>query len=100
MSKPRNKIHTYADGFGVWYAEVTIGYPAPSDAINSDSIRASARRAIRREVEARGHVGAGYQFRLEVFKNRLGADNRLYSITYREATLNRFATLEPLTEED
>jgi len=84
MYKPRNKIETFSDGFGVWYAEVTIGYPAPSDMINSDSLRASARRAIRREVEARQNVGAGYRFRLEVFRNRLGADNRLYSITYRE----------------
>lgn len=82
----RNTITTYADGFGRWYAGVTIGYPAPSDSLNAASIRASARRAIRRELEARAPRAGlqGYRVRIEICGNSLGADNRMYGLTFRE----------------
>jgi hypothetical protein len=86
VGRKRNTITTYADGFGVWHARVTLGYPAPCDALDGNSLRGAARRAIRRELEARAPRGGlqGYRLRVEVAQNELGADNRLYSITYKE----------------
>jgi hypothetical protein len=80
----RNKVTTWADGFGVWHAKVHLAIATPSDTLPIDSVRRVARRAIRREVEARQIVGQGYRFNIEVDKTDLGADNRFYSITFRE----------------
>lgn len=80
----KNRIETWADGFGNWHARVHLAIATPSDGLDIDSVRRVARRAIRREVEARQTVGQGYRFRIVVDKTDLGADNRLYSITFRE----------------
>ena len=80
----RNKVTTWADGFGRWYARVDLAIATPSDTLPIDSVRRVARRAIRREVEARQIVGQGYRFNIEIDKTDLGADNRFYSITCRE----------------
>jgi nucleotide-binding universal stress UspA family protein len=80
----RNTITTWANGYGIWHAKVTLGVATPSDTLNSASVRAVARRAIKREIEARQHKGSPWPLRIEVVANELGADNRLYSITYAE----------------
>ena len=80
----KNKIETWADGYGVWHAKVTLAIATPSDTLPIDNVRRVARRAIRREVEARQMVGDGYRFRIGIDKTVLGADNRFYSITFKE----------------
>lgn len=82
----RNKVTTWADGFGRWYARVDLAVATPSDTLPIDSVRRVARRAIRREIELRNHAKylEGYVTRIEIDKTDLGADNRLYSITFRE----------------
>jgi hypothetical protein len=80
----RNKVTTWADGFGRWYARVDLAIATPSDTLPIDSVRRVARRAIRREVSLREMVGEYYQFNIEIYKTDLGADNRFYSITFRE----------------
>lgn len=82
----KNKVETWADGFGVWHAKVTLAIATPSDTLPIDSVRGVARRAIRREIEARSpREGLGdYRVRIEIDKTNLGADNRFYSLTFRE----------------
>lgn len=80
----KNRIETWADGFGNWHAKVTLAIATPSDTLDIDNVRRVARRAIRREVEARQIVGRGYRFKIEIDKTLLGADNRIYSVTFRE----------------
>jgi hypothetical protein len=52
----KNRVHTWADGFGRWYASV------PGDVANP---RRTARDAIRRELEERGEIHAGFRVCLE-----------------------------------
>jgi hypothetical protein len=80
----RNKVTTWADGFGVWHAKVTLAIATPSDTLPIDSVRRVARRAIRREIELRMYKGTPFPLRIEIEKSHLGADNRFYSITFRE----------------
>ena len=80
----RNSVTTWANGYGIWHAKVKLGVATPSDGLNSDSLRATARRAIRRELKERDAYSGNYRVRIEVVANELGADNRLYSITYAE----------------
>jgi hypothetical protein len=80
----RNKVTTWADGFGRWYARVDLAVATPSDTLPIDSVRRVARRAIRREIEARMYKGTPFPLRIEIDKTDLGADNRFYSITFRE----------------
>lgn len=63
---PRNRIRTWADGFGNWHAHITLGLPiAHADLAGQLSkLRASARRAIRRELLARDALGNGYRIKL------------------------------------
>lgn len=84
QKKMKNKVTTWSDGFAVWYARVDLAIATPSDTLNIDNVRRVARRAIRREVEARQIVGKGYRFKIEIDKTHLGADNRIYSVTFRE----------------
>lgn len=83
----RNKTTIWADGYGIWHAKVTIGRPAPSDDINIGYIRSTVRRMIRRAIDARQSqsIMGKYRLRLIVEANQLGADNRLYSITFKES---------------
>lgn len=80
----RNSVTTWANGYGVWHARVNLAVATPSDGLNSDSLRATARRAIKREIEARQFKGTPWPLKIEVVANDLGADNRLRSITYAE----------------
>lgn len=80
---PRNKIVTWADGFGLWYARVELGVKAPSDLLNPASLRTVARRAIRREIQAR-QAGEVAPVRVFVYDNELDSMNRMLSITYKE----------------
>ena len=82
----KNKVVTWADGFGVWHARVELAIATPSDSLNIDNVRRVARRAIKRELMARQSLESlyGYKTKIEVDKTDLGADNRLYSITFVE----------------
>ena len=84
--RKRNKVTTWADGYGVWHAKVTLAIATPSDTLKIDNVRRVARRAIKRELEARANrFGlAGYKTKIGIDKTDLGADNRLYSITFVE----------------
>jgi hypothetical protein len=52
----KNRVHTWADGYGRWYASV------PGDVANP---RRTAREAIRRELEERGEIGQGHRVSVE-----------------------------------
>lgn len=82
---PRNKIVAWADGFGLWYARVELAVKAPSDGLNGDSLRSSARRAIRRELQAR-QAGKLAPVRVFVQDNKLDSMNRVVYITYKEVS--------------
>ena len=64
-------VTTWADSRGRWHARVDFPYPGYGDALAGewDRIRAKARRAIRRELEARGEIGAGYAVRVELVRS-------------------------------
>lgn len=81
-----NKVTTWADGFGIWHARVTLAIATPSDTLKYDSVRSVARRAIRREIVARAprHGLCDYRVKIVLDKTDLRADNRLYSVTFRE----------------
>lgn len=61
-------VTTWCDGFGVWHARVNLPGIGYGDYLGSqwDRIRAKARRAIRRELMARGELMAGYAVRIQV----------------------------------
>jgi len=84
----RNKVTAWSDGFGNWYARVDLAIATPSDTLNIDNVRRVARGAIRREVQARQTVGDGYRFTIGIDKVDLGADNRIYSVTFKERFSN------------
>lgn len=84
----RNTITTWANGYGTWHAKVELGQARPSDLLDIDNIRRVARRAIRREVEARNKVGKNYEFRLDIKETDLKADNRIYSVTFKEMEIS------------
>lgn len=82
----RNKVSTWADGFGIWHATVHLAIATPSDTLRYDSVRSVARRAIRRELEWRAPREGlgGYRVKIVLDKTDLRADNRLYSVTFKE----------------
>lgn len=78
-------VNTWADSYGRWNARVDFNSSVGPYWLdqNSSRIRAKARRAIRREIEARqGDTVA--RVRIEVSANRLNHMNQMTSITYRE----------------
>ena len=80
----KNKIETWADGFGVWHAKVTLAIVTPSDTLPIDNVRRVARRAIKRELVPRGECSSDYRVEIQLDKCDLGADNRIYSVTFVE----------------
>lgn len=75
MSK--NRIHTWADGFGRWYAAVPGDYANP---------RAAARRAIRKELAARGEIQVlSHPTRLEEAPDHWLTTDRATRPVFREA---------------
>lgn len=61
------KVVTYADGSGRWFARVEFDKAGPAwIAQNIDRIRAKARRAIKREIAAREALSASWRCRIEV----------------------------------
>lgn len=71
------RVKTFADGFGRWYAAV------PGDLANP---RRTAREAIRRELAARGEIGAGAVVRVEPAPDHWLTTDRSSRPVYREVT--------------
>lgn len=69
------RVHTFADGFGRWYAAV------PGDLANP---RRTAREAIRRELTERGAIGPGYVVRVEPAPDHWLTTDRASRPVYRE----------------
>jgi hypothetical protein len=64
MTTQAETVTTWANGYGIWHARVNFpanGYTDEYLANHGRRIRAKARRAIRREIEARGDVGPGWR---------------------------------------
>ena len=82
------KLNTYADGFGVWYCQITypggIGNTWEAEAIADKSMRA-AKRAIRRAIVERSEPVKVKRLSYKVAANDLAASNLLYSLTIAEA---------------
>lgn len=79
------KVVTYADGSGRWFARVEFDEAGPQwlDQ-NIDRIRAKARRAIKREIAAREALSASWRCRIEVTAQDLNSLNQMTSITFGE----------------
>lgn len=77
MSTTTN-VHTWADGFGLWYARVPVDF---SDQESVKSAPARARRAIRRELSDRDALGPGYRMNLKWVTEDLDGG----TTTFREA---------------
>lgn len=86
MMMKRNRVETWADGFGVWHAKVTLAVATPSDTLPIDNVRRVARRAIKRELMARQSLESlyGYKTKIMLDKCDLRADNRIYSVSFIE----------------
>ena len=82
----KNKIVTYADGFGNWNARVEFPVATPLQDIRDDSVRRVARRAIKRELEERAprHGLQGYRVKIVLDKTVYGSENKVCSITFTE----------------
>lgn len=80
-------VHTWANGAGVWHATVTLatpGYNVDQWQQNRGRVRARARRAIRREILARGEARPGWVCRL-IGPLATSADGLYKTMTYWEA---------------
>lgn len=80
-------VTTWADAYGRWHARIDFPFPGYGPAhmnAHADRIRAKARRAIRRELESRGHAGEGWRCGVSVVDNSLDHLNRMQSMTYAE----------------
>jgi 1,4-dihydroxy-2-naphthoyl-CoA synthase len=82
-------VTTYADGFGIWHCKVATtagwGNAGTRDiAKHIGAIRARARRAITREIQARQAAPMG-KLRLVVAYSRQYSTGPTYSITFKEA---------------
>lgn len=79
--QPRgSEVTTWADGFGRWYAAVP-GYRKHP--------RRVAREAIRRELAARGEIGAGSVVRVEDAPDYWLTTARAERPVYREAIVDQ-----------
>ena len=77
-------VTTWADGYGLWHARVSctgLGWGNTSEAPHHSVHRERARRAIKRELEARGE---GCILSLHVVDNEIDHMNLLRSITFAE----------------
>lgn len=73
-----NRIHTFADGYGRWYAAVPGDLKDP---------RGAARRAIRRELEAREEIrSADYRVEVEEAPDEWLTTDRASRPVFRERT--------------
>lgn len=75
-------VTTWADGCGIWHARID-GLAIGTAGIGMDAVRQRARRAIRRELQARQGAPLA-PVRVRVVANRLDHMNVLRSITYAE----------------
>lgn len=83
------KTVTWADAHGRWHVRIELPSPGygPAELKQwGERLRRKARRAVRREIEARGTVGAGWRCRIEVEERDLTPDDVTRSITWREKT--------------
>lgn len=67
-------VKTWADSFGVWHARVTFGELRAYNEALSASVRARARRAIRRELLARAPAGASIVARIRLVSMEDGSE--------------------------
>lgn len=82
----RERVHTWANGFGTWHARVTFpipGYGPQFLAMETDRIRNKARRAIRREIVAR-EGGPVAPTRVKLVDTRTDSLGRIWAVTYAE----------------
>ncbi len=83
----KETVTTWANGFGRWFAKVefpTSGYGPQHLEANIDRIRAKARRAIRREINARQELTSDYFVYVQVEESDIDSLNVMHSITYGE----------------
>ena len=82
------KLTTSANGFAIWQCAISYEYPGLGNspeaiAIIDRSIR-SAKRSIRREIQAR-NANKVRRLRYRVIANDLDAMNRIHGLTIQEA---------------
>ena len=91
MGNYGDKVTTHADGFGNWHAVIECrdgGYGnAGQWAIDRhwDRLRAMARRAIRRELVARGDIGEGYRLRIQLVEHKQFGTGQSYRLEFAES---------------
>lgn len=80
-------IHTYANGYGVWCARITFpngaGNTGAGERLIANAL-AAARRAIRRELIARGNGSTLPALRYELIANSSYGSGALSSLTLAE----------------
>lgn len=79
------KVHTFADGFGKWHAEIHFDEPVGNVWISRwiDNVRSLARKTIRKEIEMR-QSDSDFTCRVEVIDNKLNSLNQMSFIEYAE----------------
>lgn len=82
MTKFKGKeIRTWADGFGLWHAELAV--PSSGTGLFSENIGAAARRAIKAELIPRSAPGAKIGIRI-MFVSSTPQEDGSYLMEYKE----------------
>lgn len=89
----RNTLTSWADGFGLWHCRVEFGSHGYGNTgfyaleRHWDSIRGTARRAMRREIQSRSALDLiGKRLRIEVEAQGIHASTNVwYSVTFKES---------------
>jgi hypothetical protein len=81
------KVTTWANGYGLWHARVTLSEPYGPSALAAeiDRIRAKARRAIKSEIRQRQSV-QNFRCAIQIVDKDLDHMNVTRSITFAEVT--------------
>ena len=81
------KINTFANGFGIWYADILfsspIGNTGEAERIISNAIK-NAKRAIRREIQERLDPKKARRLSYEIVSSNQLSTNQLTAIRIRE----------------
>ena len=81
------QIDCWADGYGIWHAMAVFGSGvgnSPEAERMKHNALAQCKRRIRKELKLRQGQPLG-RLRYEIAKNHIDAQNRMWSITVREA---------------